>query len=109
MARNPIGTTAFRCAGQAVLCIFPMERYRRWYSTFPVATETVVLFAPRMMAQYIAPSVVASASNMSVYNNKNLDRIHCEINVDGLTACLHEKFPNINSFHLLFPALSKST
>ena len=66
MARNPIRTTAFRCTHQGVLWTFPIERYKGWYSTFPVATETVVLSAPRRIAQYIEPSVLASASNMSV-------------------------------------------
>jgi hypothetical protein len=51
IARNPIGTTAFRCARRTVLWMFPSDMYKGWYSIWPVATDTVVLSAPRIIGQ----------------------------------------------------------
>lgn len=52
ITRNTIGTMTFRCARRTVLWMFLIDMYKGWYSIWPVATDTVVLSAPRIIGQY---------------------------------------------------------
>ncbi len=59
--------TAFWWAHLTMLWTNPINMYNGWYSTWPVATDTVVLSLPRIIGQYTAPLVLGSALYISVY------------------------------------------